>query len=400
MKARMGPLFLFAAFSFMPVTLLDQDDLRVTSALGAAPHRVVAGKVYTAKGDPVANATVRIDNNAGAPFRSLLTNDQGEFRADYSFLYESEEVRQFTVTLRVSKKGYEPARRIVEIAAAPEVAGIPVTLRPLRPEDPSLLSQADLIKSLAPRLRQLGPADGLPLKEAKDYARAVEEFLDRDSLDRAVPTLARVVKRNPTCLKCRTMLALAELRWGDGDGARRHLAESVNALIADQKSGSPAPLVAYGVLVSWEHEPAKASSYFAGALKYESEDALALQEFGRVLCLDMKWEAGSESLKKALALGAAPEARLLLAEALLWAGTAAEADTELTHYLNGRDPKRMPPRVRALWRRIQDRKKEEAASLAANTRARARGGEPIDYVNHPPQDLPDFEPVCRPGSDG
>jgi hypothetical protein len=82
------------------------------------------------------------------------------------------------------------------------------------------------------------------------------------------------------------------------------------------------------------------------------------------------------------------------AEALLWAGTPDEANAELNRYLDGRDLKKMPPRVRALWGHIQERKKDEAAFLAAKTKAKARREEPIDYLQHSPQNLPDFEPAA------
>jgi tetratricopeptide (TPR) repeat protein len=356
-------------------------------------ERLVAGKVYTLEGDPVTHASVGIENNAAAPYRIVQTDNQGEFRADYQFYEETDAVKHFAVTLQVSKKGFRVTRKIAEIATSNTVAGIPVTLRPLKPEDPSLLSQAELIKSLAPRLRQLGLTDGLSAKDEKDYARGVQEFLDRNHLDRAVPLFSKVAKRNPSCLRCRTMLALAELSWGDWDDARVELGESINALIADRKLGSPEPLLAYGVLLTWDREPAKASSYLAEALKYAPQDALALQEHGRAQCLESNWEAGSESLKAALAAGAGPEARLMLAESLLWAGTPDEATAELTRYLDGRDLGKMPPRVRSLSSRIQDRKKDDAAFLAANAKARARGEEAIDYLHHPPQNLPDFEPA-------
>ena len=373
---------------------MGQSDLRnTTSATSIRTQRLVAGKVYTTKGDPVIGASVGIANNAAAPYRVVQTDKHGQFRADYDFFDETEAVKHFTVTLQVSQKGFQVARRVVEISSSVTVAGIPVTLRPLQPEDPYLLSQADLIKNLAPRLRQLGPADGLPATDEKDYARGVQKFLDRNHPDRAVPYFTKVAKSNPSCLRCRTMLALAELSWGDWDDARQELAESVSALIADRTLGSPEPLLAYGVLVSWERESAKASSYFAEALKVAPQDAMALQEHGRVQCLDSNWEAGSESLKAALAAGAGPDARLMLAEALLWAGTPDESTAELTRYLDGRDLGKMPPRVRSLAVRIQDRKKDEAAFLAANAKARARGEEPIDYLNHPPQNLPDFEPA-------
>ena len=64
------------------------------------------------------------------------------------------------------------------------------------------------------------------------------------------------------------------------------------------------------------------------------------QELGRVQCMELNWYSASESLKKALAAGAGPEARLMRAEALVWAGTPDEATAELNLYLNGREPQK------------------------------------------------------------
>ena len=189
------------------------------------------------------------------------------------------------------------------------------------------------------------------------------------------------------------MLAMAELSWDDWDDARHELGECVNALIADRKLATPEPLLAYGVLLSWEHEPEKAGNYIAEALKYAPQDPFVLQELGRVQCLNLDWYSGNESLKKALDAGADPEARFMRAEALIWAGTPNEAEAEMNLYLNGRDPKSMPPRVRTVWTNIQDRKKDEAVMGAAKARAKARGEESLDYLNHPPKNLPDFEPA-------
>ena len=397
MRGRPRLLLLIASLTVLPRALVGQDKfshLDQTIHRGGETQRLVAGKVYTPKGDPVGNASVGIENNAGAPYRVVQTNSQGEFRADYNFYEETEAVKHFTATLQVTKKGFRPARRFVEVPTSVTVSGIPITLRPVQPEDPALLSQADLINLVAPRLWKLTTDDGLPAKDARDYARGVHEFSERKRPERAVPHFRRVAKANPTCLRCRTMLALAELSWGDWDDARRELVECINAFLADRSLGRPEPLLAYGVLLSWEQESEKASAYLAEALKYSPHDFLVLQELGRAQCQDLNWEAGSESLRKALEAGAAPEVRLLYAEALMWAGTTDEAKAELIRYLDGREPRNMPPRVRMLAGRIQDRKKDEAAILAANAKARARGEEAIDYLLHPPQNLPDFEPAA------
>jgi len=399
MRGLAGLFALFAAFSFWPANLMAQaqgqsmSDFQTNFGVPETA-RLVAGKVYKPGGDPVVNARVEVTNNAGAPLQDLRTDNQGEFRAEYHIRGESEEIKHFVVTVKVTKKGFQEAHKFAEMEESVHSIGFAITLRPVQPEDPTLLSQADLINDVAPRLRQLGPSDGLSAKEEKDYARGMQEFLDRNHADRAVPYFAKVARLNPSCLRCRTMLALAELSWGDWDDPPHDLEQAINALIADRKLGSPEPLLTYGALVSWRHDPDKAAAYFMEALKYAPQDALAYQELGRIQCMELNWYIGSESLKKALAAGAGPEARLMRAEALVWAGTPDEATTELNLYLNGRDAKSMPPQVRAILANIQARKKDEAAFRAQSFKAQARGEKPLDYLHHPPQNLPDFEPAA------
>lgn len=400
MRSRVGPLVLFTALSFLPVNGMAQGlssqmgsdfDSRVVSPQS---YRVIAGKVCTLRGDPIVHATVQITNNVGFPVRNLLTDNHGEFRSEYYVFSQGLEAKHFTVTLQVTKKNFQVAHRFADMGESQHNIVFGITLSPRQPEDPSLLSQVDLINAVAPRLRQLGPADGLSAKEEKDYARAVHEFLDRNHADGSVPDFARVAKLDPSCLRCRTMLALAELSWGDWDDARNELGESINALIAHPKLGGAEPLLTYGTLLTWGHEPYKASACFLEALKYAPQDALALRELGRVQCLDLNWYAANETLKKALAAGAGPEARLMRAEALVWAGTPDEASAELKLYLDGRGPKDISPRVRTIQANIQARRKDEAAFFAANAKAQARGEQPLDYLHHPPQNLPDFEPAA------
>ena len=357
-------------------------------------YRLVAGKVCTPGGDPVVHARVEITNNAGAPYHDLGTDNLGEFRAEYHIIGQGEEVKHFVVTVKVTKKGFQEAHRFAEMEESDHQVGFAITLRPVQPEDATLLSKVTLINGVAPRLRQLAPSDGLSAKEEKDYARGVQEFLDRNHADRAVPYFTKVARLNPSCPRCKTMLALAELSWGDWDDPPHDLEVAINAMIADRKLGSPEPLLTYGVLLSWKRESEKAIPYFMEALKYAPQDALAYQELGRVQCMELNWYAANQSLKQALAAGAGPEARLMRAEALVWAGTPDEADAELNLYLNGHDPKGMTPRARAILANIQARRKDETAFRAQSIKAQARGEQPLDYLHHPPLNLPDFEPAA------
>src|SRR5208282_4577264 len=118
-------------------------------------------------------------------------------------------------------------------------------------------------------------------------------------------------------------------------------------------------------------------------------DALALQELGRVQCLQMNWEGAEDSLKKALAAGAGPEARLLHAEALVWTGTVKAANAELDLYLDGRDIKKMPPPAQGVWQKIQDRRKDDTALVKLQKHAKPY----LDFIHNPPADLEKIEPA-------
>jgi tetratricopeptide (TPR) repeat protein len=408
MRSFLTGLALFATFALLPLTLMAQvpvPAVNLGSPMGTSTgndfqsrmyreqsHKTLAGRVYSPKGEPVANAMVEITNNAGAQFQAIPTDREGDFQADFNLL-DPDSARNFVAMLKVTKKGFEVAHRLEEMKGAVNQLNIAINLRARQQDDPSLLSQADLIMGVAPRLRQLGTADGLQDKQQKDYARGVQDFLDRHHLEDAVARLAKVVMLDPQCLKCQTMLALAEMSWGDWDDPKRELVDAVNTSIKDSKLGCAEPLLVYGVMVSWKHEPEHAAPYFAEALKFSPHDPLALQELGRAEYMNMNWWAANESLQKALAAGAGPEARFMRAEALLWAGTSKEATDELNLYLNGRDIKSMPPRVRALQTQIQERKKDEVAFHAAAVKAQARGVVALDYLHNPPQNLPDLEPA-------
>ncbi len=359
-------------------------------------QKSVAGRVYSTRGGALPKAGVEITNDSGAKYQYAVTDKAGDFRADFN-LFDASMSRQMVITLKVVHKGYQPAHKILVMNATTSDLSFAINMRPEAPEDPNLLSLNDLIKGLAPRLEHLGAGDGLSPKQQKDYDKGVQEFQNGKHLESAIIDLHKVAVANPNCLRCRTMLGVAELKWDDWDDARAEFGEAVNSLIKDQKLGSAEPLLAYGTLVSWKHDPGKASTYFLDALTYSPKDPWVLQELGRTECQEMNWYSADQTLKKALDAGAGPEARFMHAEALLWSGTARQATDELNVYLNGRDIKNMPPQVRALKEHIEERKKDEVAFRAAAVKAQAKGIVPVDYLHHPPQNLPDFQPIADQG---
>jgi hypothetical protein len=354
-------------------------------------HWILAGKVTTLRGDPIRGANVVVEPlNASGGFRNLTTDLQGGFQTEYWLNVET--VKEFSVTLTVTKKGFLKAQETIDLGDPSKAWIFPVTLREPE-EDPSLLSQADLISRVAPRLKKLGASEGLSTAEEKDYGRGVEEFLDRKRPDRALPHFTKVTRHDPSCLECVTMLALAQLDSGDWDGSYRNLTQVYNKILADPRVGRPEPALALGVLESWRREPRIAAGCFVEALKYAPQDPLALQELGRSQLLIQNWGAADQYLSKAIAAGAGPEVRLLRVEALLGGDQFQAASTEMTRYLDGRDVKKMPFQVRQLWLQIQDRMKVEAAYV----KAKPKGDAAIDYLHRPPPDLKGLEPATDQG---
>jgi tetratricopeptide (TPR) repeat protein len=348
----------------------------------------VVGQVKTLRGDPVAHARVEVmPANTGAEFRVLMTDPQGKFDTVYMLKTAMDSVKDFSFEMNVSKKGFLKAHALIDFSGSDKAWVIPITLRTPE-EDPDLLPQADLIANLAPKLSKLKASDGLSAAGEKDYARGVAEFLEMKKPERALPYFTKVAHRDPSCLPCKTMLGLAELASSDWDGAQRNFVEVAQKMLPDASPGRPEPFVALGVMQSWQYQPKEAAGYFVTALKYAPQDALALQELGRSQLLIQNWLSAVEYLGKALAAGASPEVRLLYVEALMGAGQYPSANTEMARYLNGRDVKTMPLRVRRLWAEVENRKKIDAVY------AKAKSAPRFDYLRHPPLDLEGLEPAA------
>ena len=375
-----------------PTANMTQDGFRM-GMMGARHHKTLAAIVYDPEGRPVNQAAVEISNNVGVPLRVLYTDRAGEIQADYDF-FGGDTGKDFVATIKVSKKGYDVLHKVAVMEGSVNNLGLALTLHtPQSDSNPNLLSQQELINGVAPRFRNLGPADGLTRKGEKDYARAVQDFLDHHHLDPAVPRFLKVTEVDPNCLKCSTMLSLAELAWGDWDDPKRDLGKSITAITNDPKLAYPEPFLIYGALWEWRGQPQKAVPYFHKAAEYAPHDALALLELGRAQCLSMDFWDANESLQKALAAGAGPEARLLRAQALEWIGNPGEAMAEMNRYLDGRSPRSLSPRFRDLYEQIRAGKKDQTIVAAMKARAKASGVVPLDYLHHPPEKLSGLVPA-------
>jgi tetratricopeptide (TPR) repeat protein len=126
-------------------------------------------------------------------------------------------------------------------------------------------------------------------------------------------------------------------------------------------------------------------------VKYSPRRFPSLQDYGQATFLDATWDTAGDSGKKELASRSGAEVRLALAAALIGAGMAEQAKSELAIYLKDHDITSLPPQMRALVVPVQDRKKDETVSVPANERTESQRDEPIDYLRYFPSDLPGFE---------
>jgi len=395
MKSLIHPVMLLAALGLWPTLCMGQSAVAPGSEGGydalniqnlQKRHWVVAGKVTTLQGAPVLGARVVVEPAVAGEFRTVKTDVQGQFVTDYWL--NGEQVKEFTAEVVVVKQGFLKAQTLVDLTPSDKPQVFPIILRGPR-EDARLLSQAALVSALAPRLKDLKASDGLSAPSQKDYARGVAELLEGRRPERAVPLLTRVVRRDTSCLGCRTMLGLAKLAAGDWGGAQLNFGEAANALHADAAHARPEPLVAYGVMESWRYDFKNAAAFFLEALQFTPQDPLALQELGRSQVLLANWGPAIAYLQKALEAGAGPDARLLCVEAQAHGGNPEEADQEMARYLDGRNVKAMPARVREVWAEVGDRKKAEAERVRSGIEVNQR----IDYLHRTTPELAGLVPA-------
>ena len=318
---------------------------------------VVAGKVMTLEGDVVPGARVQVSPLGAGKLRIFNTDPSGDFQTFYSPIVER--ATEFKVELTVSKEGFQSAHELIDLGDFPEPVRLPITLLP-EEEDSRLLSRQDLNSHLLSELQSFGPDNGISVKSEKEYVKGVQEFVGKGRPDRSLRYFSDVVKKNPACAKCRTMLSLAELESGNWDGAARDVDSAIALTLKDPRTGSPEAMLFAGVMQSWMHNPQTATNFLVRANDLDPKDALVLQEIGRAQLQLYKYEIADSYLSRALVAGAGPEARLLRAKALLGKNDVGEADAEMNRYLNGREAKTMPLWARQIWGEIQSRKKINA----------------------------------------
>jgi tetratricopeptide (TPR) repeat protein len=309
------------------------------------------GRVTSLNGQPLSGVKVQLDlGKLARPIEPLVTNLKGEFQTE--LIRTEQESKTFSVKLTASKAGFQPAWQVLDLA--PDRGSDEIELV-LWEEGAGLdeLRLDDLLSQMVPRLEMRAAEVPGPDSTRKDFLTATKELLDARRPETTGALLGKVVEREPNCAPCRTLLGLARVRAGSWGGATQQLAEAIK--LGETGSPSPEPYVLLGVLESWRRQRERALGFFQKALEMDAAHPLALQEIGRVLVAERKWEVADEYLGRALQAGAGKDAHLLRARALLEMGSPEEADAEIQAYMEGRKVEDLPLPARTLLVQLKDR---------------------------------------------
>jgi len=347
----------------------------------------ILGRVLNLQGEPLSGGDVELSaGEASQPLKTVESNLKGEFQ--FSLDREPSEAPRAKVTVR--KDGYRDAWEDVDFEAtdiaehptAPRarIRHVELMLRPSQ-EDARQLSLDVLVHELRPRLRYLtftkespalpgaappGAASAVTTPTAQplaaQYSEGAEELLDKSDPAGAVPRIERLVAEAPSCVRCRTLLALALLRRGSLASAIREVTEAARLdTLAREPERTEGPFLMLAVVETWRGRLRQAAFYFLEALDVEADDTLALQELGRVFVLEHKMKAADLYLAKAIKGGATADAHLLRAHALGEEGARDEAEAEVQAFLSGRKVKELPLEIRSDVTQVEDHLKLEAA---------------------------------------
>lgn len=361
-------LVLIAAAAFcclmLPVAMRAQADLGAGAIMSHGPlgdlrpivktiwH--IFGKVTDVRGEPIREASVKVDIGYGGLYkRDLQTDVQGAFNTEYSL--DAHDVPRLAVNVTVTRAGYRTAREFVDFGGGGKTWEIDVTMQEQNAGADGLQLDA-LLDAVAPKLRALLQADPRITSDRKDLERGLRDFLDNRDAVKSISSLDKVAKNLPECANCRTLLGLAMMSAGSWASATHELSEGAK-LAEGQRNQTELTLnfIILGSLENWRGAYDKAAGFFMQAKDLDPNNGFLLQELGRTLVLQKNWETADDYLAKAITNGASPEAKLLRARALMEEGDPEAAAAQLKDYIGNKKVRDTPLPVRTLSTQIETR---------------------------------------------
>jgi len=309
----------------------------------------ISGRVWSLQGEPLPGVSVKLEAaDAAKGQRMMETNLNGEFQT--KIVVDPAKVSRLKGALIASKAGYAEGREIIDLYLDSSASGIDIILYKLN-DGEDQLPIARLVRILAPQLKNSAEKAFAEEAGKTEFVRGYEELMDRQNPAAAIPLFEKSVERTPECIECQLLLGLALLHAGRWSSASKQLEDTT--IVCDLFENRPPELALIkGILEAWRGHVTEAVGLYENVLEEAPQNALALQELGRVAVAQKRWDAAEQFLSRALLTGAGEDARLLRVRALLELGMVEEALNEMNRYAAGRDMKGLPQSARNLNEKV------------------------------------------------
>lgn len=314
----------------------------------------MVGRVMTPQGKPLDGVDVQINidtDGNGQIFQSVKTNLQGEFQGD--LVLDFPHGPRLFATFTAEKTGFTEGQEALDLSNNVKPAPVYIVMRDSK-EKPDQIPLSALIKKLGPRLRDDAVNRFADEKKRDEFARGCEALINSNKPVEAIRLLKNSLGYKPDCIECQVLLSLGFIGTGSWSSANQQLELATKANDSNNPR-RPEPALVMGMLNSWQGRNGQAAQSYIHALEADPQNMFALQELGRMLVIQEKWEAADQYLDKAIKAGADENARLLRIRALLELGDVAEAAGEADRYSAGRKIKDLPPDARVILMDVQNR---------------------------------------------
>jgi tetratricopeptide (TPR) repeat protein len=325
----------------------------VGSAFAASAKRTMTifGRVLDMQGQPIDDVVVKLEmTGAASGKRTMKTKTKGEYNTDIKVDFTQSEFLKGT--LSANKSGYVDGQEQFTLRIDDKSDEMNIVMRKPN-EGADQLSIPELIKILAPNLKNAAEKEYTEESDRKEFIRGYELMMEGKNPEESVELLRKSVEHASDCLECQLVLSLALMNAGCWNSVGQQMNEAM-VISEILESKRPELFIMKGIIEAWQGHDKDAVGLYMKALQQEPNNAFVLQELGRAGIAQRKWEAAEQYLSKAIAAGAGEEARLMRARSLLEMGEVTDAEDEMGKYAAGRENKKLPIEAQNLHVRIQN----------------------------------------------